>query len=146
MDAFSNDAIPVHLLTKEAFSLYWQHLKPDGVLAVHISNGHLNLSPVVRTLAKEFEKQAIFVTKDGDIFSRYSSDWVLVTSNTQFLDDERVKKRITPWKDNPPQAVLWTDDYSNLASVLVGESGTIYIFKWLFEWLLQYIPQGLTPR
>ncbi len=51
MDAFSGDAIPVHLLTKEAFGLYFRHLKPDGILAVHTSNTYLQLAPVVKQLA-----------------------------------------------------------------------------------------------
>ncbi len=56
IDAFSGDAIPVHLLTREAFRIYWRHLKPDGVLAVHISNRYLNLAPVVMLAAKESGK------------------------------------------------------------------------------------------
>ena len=52
IDAFAGDAIPVHLLTREAFDIYWRHLKPDGVLAVHISNQYLNLAPIVSLDAK----------------------------------------------------------------------------------------------
>ena len=108
----------MHLLTKEAFALYWQQLKPDGVLAVHITNGHLNLSPVIRNLAKEFEKQAILINNKPDRFNPYSSEWVLVTSNEQFLNDDRMKKHITPWASGAPQARVWTDDYNNLLSAL----------------------------
>ena len=53
VDAFSGDAIPVHLLTRQAYALYWRHLKPDGVLAVHVSSRYLALAPVVAMGAAE---------------------------------------------------------------------------------------------
>ena len=56
VDAFSGDSIPVHLLTREAFELYFRELKPDGLLAVHISNNYLNLEPVVRAAAAALSK------------------------------------------------------------------------------------------
>jgi spermidine synthase len=130
VDAFSNDAPPAHLLTKEAFALYFGHLRENGVLAVNITNAHLDLSPVVRNLAKMFKKKAVFIEKAPDLFSRRSSQWVLVTSNHQFLNDDRVKKHITPWQNETPEAILWTDDYSNLASVL-SKSGTKFLFQHL---------------
>jgi len=132
VDAFSNDAPPVHLLTKEAFALYFSHVGENGVLAVNITNAHLDLSPVVRNLAKEFNKSAVLVKKEADRFSHRSSQWVLVTSNKQFLNDERVKNHITPWRNDTPKAILWTDDYSNLVSVL-SRSGTKFLFQRLFH-------------
>ena len=54
LDAFNSDAIPTHLLTREAFEIYFRHLKPDGVIAVHISNRHLNLIPVMVSMTKQF--------------------------------------------------------------------------------------------
>ena len=58
VDAFSGDGIPVHLLTREAFALYWEHLRPDGILAFHITNYHFDFSPVIRALAQEVDKEA----------------------------------------------------------------------------------------
>ena len=66
VDAFSGDAIPVHLLTRQAFALYWRHLKPDGVLAVHVSNRYLSLAPGVALAAAETGKQAMLVSIDED--------------------------------------------------------------------------------
>jgi spermidine synthase len=128
VDAFSSDAIPVHLLTREAFALYWQHLRSDGILAVHISNNHLELSPLIRNLAKESGKQAVLITAAPDTFSSLGSKWVLISSNENFLGDDRLQERITNWASDNPEPILWTDDYSNLLSVL-GKSAAIFHFR-----------------
>ena len=98
VDAFSGDGIPVHLLTREAFALYWAHLSPGGILALHISNRHFNFSPVIRALARELDKQALWIK---DVSNREKgnnySEWVLVTSNQAFLKDPFVNFRIAPW-------------------------------------------------
>ncbi len=86
VDAFSGDAIPVHLLTAEAWQLYWRHLKPDGVLAVHVSNRYLNLPPVVALGAAAVGKEARLVSYDGVAEEEgASSDWVLVTGARRVL-------------------------------------------------------------
>jgi len=117
VDAFSGDGIPVHLLTREAFALYWEHLKPDGILALHITNRHFDLSPVVRALARELDKQALWIKdmSDREKGNNYS-EWILVTSNQTFLRDPFVNFRIQPWPT--PREILWTDDYSNLFQVV----------------------------
>jgi len=117
VDAFSGDGIPVHLLTREAFALYWEHLQPDGILALHITNLHFDLSPVIRALAREFGKQALWIkdVADRERGNNYS-EWVLVTSNQNFLKDPFVNFRIAPW--STPGEILWTDDYSNLFQVV----------------------------
>lgn len=118
VDAFSGDAIPVHLLTREAYKLYWRHLKPDGVLAVHVSNRYLGLAPVVALAAAEDGKQAMNVSLTGnDDLEIASSDWVLVTSRPGFFDQPNVKKAVE--KIAPvPGLRMWTDDYSNLYKIL----------------------------
>ena len=80
MDAFSGDSIPVHLLTKEAFQLYFRHLKgPNGVLAVHVSNKHLRLGPVVERIATSLGLKTLEITNEEiDEAQVFSSDWVLV--------------------------------------------------------------------
>jgi len=82
VDAFSSDAIPVHLLTREAVQLYFRHLKPAGVLALHISNRYLDLKPVSVGGAQAVGRQAWGVEDEGDQASYFSSStWVLVTSD-----------------------------------------------------------------
>ncbi len=119
IDAFNSDAIPVHLLTEEAFDVYLDHLKPDGILAVHVTNRHLDLTPVVRKLAEVNGMEARLFRDESD-GSRgiYRADWVLVTANRSFLDADAVASAGIPWPDDAPQPLLWTDDYSNLLRVL----------------------------
>src|SRR5207247_7660453 len=82
LDAFNSDAIPVHLLTKEAFEIYLRHLKPDGALAVHISNRHLDLLPVVETLAAHLglKTACLANTATKAQWWAYAAQWVLVTN------------------------------------------------------------------
>ena len=118
VDAFSGDAIPVHLLTREAYKVYWSHLIPDGVLAVHVSNRYLSLGPGVALAAAADGKQAMMITFDGDDDKEEtSSDWVLVTSRKGFFDRDEIRdaaKKIEPI----PGLRVWTDDYSNLYRIL----------------------------
>ena len=121
VDAFSGDAIPVHLLTREAFKVYWQHLLPDGVLAVHVSNLYLKLAPVVALAAAADGKQAMEINFDSDDdrqeFAETPSEWVLVTSRKGFFDRDEIKAVAT--KIDPiPGLREWTDDYSNLYKIL----------------------------
>jgi hypothetical protein len=118
VDAFSSDAIPVHLLTKEAFAVYFRHLKPDGVLAVHTSNTYLNLAPVVKLLAEDAEYATrLIVSEEDPLMLISSADWVLVTRNQRFLNAPETFAGI----ENivvPPRLRLWTDDYNNLFEIL----------------------------
>jgi len=119
VDAFSGDGIPIHLLTREAFALYLEHLQPGGILALHITNYHFDFSPVIRALARELGKQAVWIKDSGDKQrGNYQSDWVLVTSNKTFLKDPFVYSRIEPWPTLRHREILWTDDYSNLFGVV----------------------------
>jgi hypothetical protein len=118
VDAFSGDAIPVHLLTREAFALYLRHLKPDGVLAVHTSNTYLNLPPVVQLLATDGGCEAQMITNDDNHRKLIdSSDWVLVTRNRRFLDSIDSTAMIEPISV-PPNLRVWTDDFNNLFQIL----------------------------
>ena len=118
VDAFSGDAIPVHLLTRESFALYWRHLKPDGILAVHVSNRFLTLGPVVALAAAESGKRAMMISNaEDDTKEIAASDWVLVTSRPAFFDQTEIKavaQKIEPI----PGLRTWTDDYSNLYKIL----------------------------
>ena len=118
VDAFSGDAIPVHLLTKQAFDLYWRHLKPNGVLAVHVSNKYLDLGPVVALGAAATDKMAMMVSNEADDEREVAaSDWVLVSSRPGFFDQPAVKDVAMPIE--PIRGLrTWTDDYSNLYRIL----------------------------
>jgi hypothetical protein len=121
LDAFSSDSIPVHLLTEEAFETYFRHLKSDGVIAVHISNRHLNLLPVTIGLAKHFQTMMRYIAWDEKSrpwwFS--GSKWVLLSRNQPFMLSQPLISHATiiPDKD-AAKAVLWTDDYASLFKVL----------------------------
>jgi SAM-dependent methyltransferase len=118
VDAFSGDAIPVHLLTKEAFALYLRHLKPGGILAIHTSNTYLNLNPLVQLLACDARYPARLITNDDDLRKLIdASDWVLVTRNQQFLNDLDATAFEEPIVV-PSKLRLWTDDYNNLFQIL----------------------------
>ncbi len=119
IDAFSSDAIPMHLLTRECFRVYWRHLKPDGVLAVHISNRYIDLAPVVRQLASDLGKRAYLIHgQDDEARGLSASDWVAVTSNRAFVREENVAEQIVPFspQDRPP--VAWSDDFSSVYALL----------------------------
>jgi hypothetical protein len=123
VDAFSGDAIPVHLLTREAFELYLKHLRPDGILAVHISSLYFDLKPLIRGLARELDWPAVLIENmedpDAEVFS---CEWALLTRNGEFFAEEAVTQGITPWlaeTSGTPEEVVWTDDYSNLFQLLL---------------------------
>ncbi|HEX3748690.1 MAG TPA: fused MFS/spermidine synthase [Bryobacteraceae bacterium] len=117
VDAFSSDAIPVHLLTKEAMALFFRHLRPDGVLAVHISNRYLDLQPVVEGEAAVLGKLTRTIDSEGEpSVDVFSATWVLVFGTDsgfnppEFSDSADIKSRL--------KVRLWTDDYSNLFQIL----------------------------
>jgi SAM-dependent methyltransferase len=114
VDAFSGDAIPVHLLTAEAFKIYWKHLKPDGVLAVHVSNRYLKLVPVVKAAADNLGYEARLVNNpDDDSLGVFQSDYVLVSNRAGFFSDPLLDKQAMPIGATAGMR-LWTDDYSNI--------------------------------
>ena len=119
VDAFSSDAIPVHLLTREALAVYFRHLKPDGILALHISNRYLDLEPVCKGGAEFFHKDAMTVTDDGEEAPYLSaSTWVLVTSGTDIFNDDAFKNADIQPAKTMPHFRAWTDDYSNVFQIL----------------------------
>jgi len=117
LDAFSGDSVPVHLLTKEAFSIYKRHMKPDGIIAVHITNSYLVLAPVILKVAAETGYQTTRIATESDGGDHDSTDYLLLTNNEAFLADtpsrlvgnEIVLKHVVR---------LWTDRYHNLLRIL----------------------------
>ena len=117
VDAFSSDSIPVHLLTKEAMDLYFRHLRPDGILAVHISNRYLNLQPVLEGEVHATQKFARVVdTEDDDTQDVFGATWVLITSTATGFTGETLTNSAP--LDSKKTVRLWTDDYSNLFQIL----------------------------
>jgi hypothetical protein len=118
VDAFTSDSIPAHLLTVEASRVYFRHLAPTGVLAVHVSNRYLDLAPVVTANAAALGKQAVLIDDAGDDYDYYtSSDWVLVAGNPAIFDDDVFRGSIERLKEKRGLR-RWTDDYSNLYQIL----------------------------
>jgi len=119
VDAFSSDAIPVHLLTREAIQLYFRHLKPEGVLALHISNRYLDLKPVCEGGAAAVGREAWVVDDEGDEASYLSSStWVLVTSDLSLYQGKFFKDATISQFHAKKGFRPWTDDYSNLFQIL----------------------------
>ncbi|MEX2525726.1 MAG: fused MFS/spermidine synthase [Gammaproteobacteria bacterium] len=118
IDAFSGDAIPVHLLTEEAFGIYLDHLRDNGILAVHISNRHLDLRPVIYAAADAYSLDALTVSNpdstDGLV---YESDWVLLGRNLD-IDPDVAADKGTVTARFSGTLLRWTDNYSNLLGVL----------------------------
>jgi hypothetical protein len=120
LDAFSSDAIPVHLMTDEAIALYLSRLAPGGALAFHITNRHLVLAPVLARLAANHglaarfqQHRATAATTSG----QFSSDWMVMARSEADLGSLAADPRwlAPPIPDGTP---LWTDDFSNILSVL----------------------------
>jgi spermidine synthase len=134
MDAFSSDAIPVHLLTREAFGVYAQHLRSDGLLAVQASNRHLHLSPLISRLGASVGLHSLQVQNRNIAgYSSGQSKWVLLARDAGEIDrlEQKFRARMRYAGVRKPQVTLfrpvpadleagplWTDDYSNILSVL----------------------------
>lgn len=113
IDAFSSDAIPIHLLTRECFGLYRRHLNPDGLLLFHITNRFLDLTPVVATHAREAGLEAVMISSKPDpARGIWRADWLVVTSNREFLDQPEIRTRTQAVDGTGP--LLWTDDFAGL--------------------------------
>ena len=120
VDAFSGDAIPVHLITREALAVYLRHMRPDGIVAFHVSNRFLQLIPVVARIAKEENAHAVLVSDDpdDDDSRRSRSDWVLVSRSLEALGREEIVKAGGNQAEDQAGWRTWTDDYSNLVQIL----------------------------
>jgi hypothetical protein len=114
LDAFSGDAIPVHLLTAQAIALYRRHLQPNGVLAFHISSQYVDLAPVLAAEAQHAGLTAFGFHADGNAnLGEFQSDWVLMSANAQFFRQPEVANAASPLPLRP-DLPLWTDDFNSL--------------------------------
>jgi SAM-dependent methyltransferase len=119
VDAFSSDAVPVHLLTLEAFRVYFRHLKPDGILAVNITNHYLDLKPVMARAAGAFGKVALYYAYEPDPNDAFcfACDWMLIMSPAALAAHSELKYGGRVMQPQPAFRA-WTDDFSNLYSIL----------------------------
>jgi hypothetical protein len=120
LDAFSSDAIPVHLLTKEAFALYQRHVATNGIIVVHVSNHFLDLEPVVLNLAREFNYKAAVIDYDEDEeeWWIYSCTWIVLTRNEQIINSPTVRRAANTKTADSNKIPLWTDDFASLFQIL----------------------------
>ncbi|MEO5815060.1 MAG: fused MFS/spermidine synthase [Gemmatimonadaceae bacterium] len=117
VDAFSGDAIPVHLITLEALDVYRRHLAPGGIVAFHVSNRHLNLKPVVAQVAARAGMGTAHIANAADEKRDvWPSDWILVTNNRAFLERADVVE-VSDMFTIPENLRLWTDDYNSLLPI-----------------------------
>jgi len=118
LDAFSSDAIPVHLLTREAFEVYGRHLRTNGVIAIHISNYYLNLEPLVREIAGQLHfRLALLKDETPDVAWIFPSTWALLAPGNSFVDSTAILPRTQQGPD-PSSVQIWTDDFASLFHML----------------------------
>ncbi len=120
LDAFSSDAIPMHLLTREAFATYGRVVAPGGLLMVHISNRFLDLEPVVAAAAKEGGWRAIelYYRPNAIDPTASASQWIALSRNPRAVAALRALDR--SWAPLVPRSGFstWTDDYSTILPLL----------------------------
>ncbi len=114
LDAFAGDAVPLHLLTREAMDLYWDRLVPGGLLVANISNRHVHLEPLMLGLARAKGKVLLRVEGRND-WERllYGSTWTIMTDNGSVIESIRRGRHDKPWMGNQTP-LLFTDQYSNI--------------------------------
>jgi len=117
LDAFSGDAVPVHLLTREAFDTYWRHLNAQsGVIAVHVSSRHIDLLPVMEGLTEHYHGYSL-VKFTGGSYPFLESLWVFIARHPEDLQVDGLLPNPPPFKNSIPPR-LWTDDYSDIFRLL----------------------------
>jgi hypothetical protein len=127
IDAFSSDAIPVHLLTHEAMQMYFEKLAPHGLLMVHLSNRHLYLAPVVARSAAEMNVVARLRNDDDESeLGKTGSEWAVLARNPEDFGSLNNDVHWTPLESQPGDP-LWTDDFSSIVSVMNWD--------WLPKWM-----------
>ncbi len=117
IDAFSSDAIPVHLITSEALAVYRRHVRPGGIIAFHVTNRYLELAPVVQQLADAQGLNAVLIADDGEEPMGSRSDWVLLSDSEDALEAKEIDE-VAQTIEARPGWRLWTDDFNNIVQVL----------------------------
>jgi hypothetical protein len=118
VDAFTGDAIPLHLLTRDAMQVYRRQLAPSGVIAFHVSNSYVDLAPAIARVAQSEGLQARVVESFAvPAEGAYRATWVLVTANPEFFQIPAIQAAAVPISARPNLRV-WTDDYTSLLPVM----------------------------
>jgi SAM-dependent methyltransferase len=117
IDAFSSDAIPVHLITAEALGVYKRHMKPGGIIAFHVTNRYLDLIPVVAALSQVQNMYMIHIADEGEMATASRSDWLLLSDRRESLDRPQLTDAATEVEQREDWR-LWTDDFNNIVQVL----------------------------
>jgi tetratricopeptide (TPR) repeat protein len=127
LDAFNSDAIPVHLLTREAFAIYERHLKTNGIMAVHVSNLSVNLEPVVVNLARHFNYEVATIDYNAPRDKPWilRSVWMLLSRSQEIINSPALRRAARPPQTNSISVPLWTDDFASLFQVLRSEASPI---------------------
>lgn len=119
LDTFSSDSIPVHLVTREAFALYLEHLAKDGVIAAHISNRHLDLRPILWLMAQEYGLDMLQIDRPASGEENgFPSSWVLLARDSSLLEIPAIQSHSADFESYVTVIKPWTDDYSNLFQIL----------------------------
>ena len=121
LDAFSSDAIPVHLLTRECFELYLRHLAPRGRIAVHVSSRYLDLVRVLATTARELELAGIWMSLPARELAALPSTWVILCRDPALLESEAFLGVGEPLESVRRPARPWTDEHQSLLEVLAWD-------------------------
>ncbi len=124
LDAYSSDAVPLHLITTQAMKLYLARLASHGIIAFHISNRHLDLEPVLANFADEFHLQGLIqrdnqATSEERALGKARADWVIFARAPSDFGTIAADQRWVPLQKKKGVA-LWTDDYSSILTVLTG--------------------------
>lgn len=116
LDAFRSDAIPIHLVTREALEVYRRALRPNGLILAHLTSDHLVLPPIFAALAKDAGMPAIERKHTATADGTHSSEWVVLGGS----DEERARLRGLGWQmlEAPPSQSVWTDDYANVLAAV----------------------------
>ena len=118
LDTFNGDSMPLHLLTRQAFEVYLRHLKPDGIVAINVSNRFFRLHLEVYRLADALGLASARIEDRGDGLQSYDSVWMLVARDRRWLELPAVASRTAPRPAIPARLPVWTDDLSNLLQIL----------------------------
>ncbi len=120
LDAFSSDAVPVHLLTREAVELYLTRLRQDGLLVFHISNRYLDLAPVVANIAEDVGLEGLIQQDPGNdaATGKFASTWVVLSRDAERLEGLAADQRWQELQERRTGQRAWTDDFSNVLGAL----------------------------
>jgi hypothetical protein len=119
LDAFRGASPPMHLMTREAFSIYFGHLAENGILAVNFELDTFEVAPLHRGLARRFDTNVgWFETRQDNEACQAPISWALYTRDPDFFGAPVVRKAVSPWRDDGKSVLVWTDQDSNLMSII----------------------------